>query len=243
LYKKSAARRKIMVRRIIIGILLVSVLGAGGTALAYQAITSDAGAVLDVPGASIEEQGHDNSSVAQQIDAGLASEGQEQSHGQGGGQGGGQGKGAGQGGGEPQVSAKEWITYSGELIAYQGNTMTLATSKGELFSFQTGQSRFFAAQGVSFQVGEEISVLGFFEGEQFMAAEITQYTTGLRVMLRDPNGRPLWAGPGNSGGNGKGGGNGNGKGGGGNGNGNGNGGGGNGNGSGAEKNTNSSDGN
>jgi len=36
----------------------------------------------------------------------------------------------------------------------------------------------------------------------FMAGDITQVSTGLRVMLRDPNGRPLWAGPGNSGGNG-----------------------------------------
>jgi hypothetical protein len=56
-----------------------------------------------------------------------------------------------------------------------------------------------------------------------MAGDITQVSTGLKVLLRDPNGRPLWAGSSNNGGGGNGGG-GNG------GGGNGNGGGGNGNG-------------
>ena len=46
-----------------------------------------------------------------------------------------------------------------------------------------------------FQVGDEIVVLGYYDGDQFMAGDITQASTGLRVMLRDPNGRPLWAGP------------------------------------------------
>ena len=126
-----------MVKKIIIGILLVSVLGAGGTALAYQAITSDAETVPDAPAASIEEQGHGNLSVAQQTEAGLASEGQGQSHGQGGDQGQGQGKGAGQGGGESQVAADEWITFSGELIAYQGNTMTIATATPPILPIPT----------------------------------------------------------------------------------------------------------
>jgi hypothetical protein len=79
--------------------------------------------------------------------------------------------------------------------------MTMGTADGEIIAFQTGQPRFFAEQGVTFQIGDEIIVLGFYEGEQFMAGEITQVSTGLRVMLRDPNGRPLWAGPGNGNGN------------------------------------------
>jgi len=56
-----------------------------------------------------------------------------------------------------------------------------------------------------------------------MAGEISQLSTGLRVMLRDPNGRPLWAGPGSGNGNSGSGNSGNGNGGNGNG-GNGNGG-------------------
>lgn len=110
---------------------------------------------------------------------------------------------------EPQVQVDEWITYEGTLMSFQGGNMTMGTNDGELVAFQTGQPRFFAEQGVTFQVGDEILVLGFYDGEQFMAGEITQVSTGLRVMLRDPNGRPLWAGPGGNGNGGNGGGNGN----------------------------------
>jgi len=126
----------------------------------------------------------------------------------------------------PQAQVDEWVTLEGTLVAYQGGSMTMSTADGSIITFQTGQPRFFAEQGVTFQVGDAISVLGFYEGDQFSAGEITQLSTGLRTMLRDPNGRPLWAGPGSNGtgGNGNGGG-GNGSNGNGNGGGRGNGGG------------------
>lgn len=121
----------------------------------------------------------------------------------------GQGNAAGVGEGtpEPQVQVDEWITITGTLMAFQRGNMTLSTSEGELLSFQTGQPRFFAAQGVTFFVGDELTVVGYYEGDQFFAGDITQTATGARVMLRDPNGRPLWAGAGNGNGNSNGGGN------------------------------------
>jgi hypothetical protein len=105
---------------------------------------------------------------------------------------------------EPQAQVDEWVTIEGTLMSYQGGNITMNTTEGELITFKTGQPRFFTEQNVSLQVGEEITVIGFYENGQFMAGEITQVTTGARVMLRDPNGRPLWAGPGNSNGNGNG---------------------------------------
>lgn len=117
----------------------------------------------------------------------------------------------GQVSGEPlqgsQVQVDEWLTITGTLMSFQGANMTIGTPEGDLITFQTGQPRFFASQGVTFQVGDEIEVLGFYEGQQFMAGEITQVSTGLWVMLRNPNGRPLWAGPGNGNSNGNGNGN------------------------------------
>ena len=108
---------------------------------------------------------------------------------------------------EPKAQVDEWITLEGTLMAFQGGNMTISTADGTLINFQTGQPRFLAEQGITFQVGDSLSVIGFYEGEQFMAGEITQLSTGLRAMLRDPNGRPLWAGPGNGTGNGGNGGN------------------------------------
>ena len=105
-----------------------------------------------------------------------------------------------------QLSTGKELAYLPDifLMSFQGGNMTMSTVDGEIIAFQTGQPGFFAEQGVTIQVGDEIVVLGFYEGDQFMAGEITQVSTGLRVMLRDPNGRPLWAGPGNgsTGGNG-----------------------------------------
>jgi len=110
---------------------------------------------------------------------------------------------------DPKAQVDEWITIEGSLTSFQSGSMTITTPQGEMIAFKTGQPRFFADQDVYFQVGDEIKVLGFYENEQLMAGEITQVATGLRVMLRDPNGRPLWAGAGN--GKGNGGGNGNGR--------------------------------
>jgi hypothetical protein len=114
---------------------------------------------------------------------------------------------------DSKAQVDEWIILEGTLVSFQGGSMTMSTSDGALINFQTGQPRFFADQGITFQVGNQISVLGFYEGQQFMAGEITQLETGLRVMLRDPNGRPLWAGPGNGNGGSGNGGNGHGNGG------------------------------
>ncbi len=103
---------------------------------------------------------------------------------------------------EPQVQVDEWITLEGTLMSFQGGNMTMGTLDGDLITFQTGQPRFFPSQGVTFQVGDEIVVVGYYQNDQFIAGDITQISTGLRVMLRDPNGRPLWSGPGNSDGQG-----------------------------------------
>jgi hypothetical protein len=102
---------------------------------------------------------------------------------------------------DPQAQVDEWVTVNGSLIAFQGGNMTISTTEGDLITFKTGQPRFFASQGVTLQVGEDIIVVGYDDTGQFVAGEITQVSTGLRVMLRDPNGRPLWAGPGNGNGN------------------------------------------
>lgn len=121
------------------------------------------------------------------------------------------GSGDGSGTPQPQTQVDEWITYSGLLIDVRNGTMSIQTDDGQIISFQTGQPRFFQDQGVSFVVGDAVAVTGFYEGGNFSAGDILQIDTGLRVMLRDPNGRPLWAGPGsngNGGNSGNGGGNG-----------------------------------
>jgi len=105
--------------------------------------------------------------------------------------------------GTGQTPVDEWFTLEGTLMSFQGGNMTMSTADGSIVAFKTGQPRFFAEQGVTFQVGDQITVVGYYDANgQFSAGDITQVSTGSRVMLLDPNGRPLWAGPGNGQGNG-----------------------------------------
>lgn len=116
--------------------------------------------------------------------------------------GGAQGNGAGEAGGGTegaQVAADEWLTISGTVTGLQGAKVIMTTTDGEVLEMSMGQPRFSEEQGVTFALGDAIDVVGFWEGEQFQPGEIKKVATGERLMLRDPNGRPLWAGPGRTG--------------------------------------------
>jgi hypothetical protein len=83
--------------------------------------------------------------------------------------------------------------------------LSLLTAAGEPLWVQLGQSRFWQSQGVTFSVGDEVTVTGFLENDQFQAISVANDTTGQLLTLRDTTGRPLWAGGGGQGGNGQGG--------------------------------------
>jgi hypothetical protein len=46
------------------------------------------------------------------------------------------------------------------------------------------------------EAGDEVSVKGFWENEEFKATEITLLTNGQSIILRDEWGRPMWSGAG-----------------------------------------------
>lgn len=101
---------------------------------------------------------------------------------------------------QAQVAPDQWVTLSGTLVSMTRGQMTIQLADGTLVAFQSGQPRFFEEQGVVFNIGDEVSTVGYWgDNDQFIAGDVTQVATGLKVMLRDPNGRPLWAGPGGNG--------------------------------------------
>ena len=100
---------------------------------------------------------------------------------------------------ETQVAAEDWITVEGTVTLVNGSTLDMQTTTGETLALQLGQASFMQTQGVTFAPGETISVTGFWQGTTFRAGDITKLATGERLMLLDPNGRPLWAGPGRNG--------------------------------------------
>lgn len=106
---------------------------------------------------------------------------------------------------QPQAQVNEWLTVTGTLIEMFGNTYTIQTEVGDLLTISAGAPRrFLDEQGFAANIGDALTFTYFENNGSYSAGDITNETTGARLMLRDPNGRPLWAGPGrgNSNGNG-----------------------------------------
>ena len=120
---------------------------------------------------------------------------------------GGSGSGTGENGGQGQVQipADQWVTVEGTVTALTNNGLILQTTDAQTLTVSFGRADFWQAQAITFAAGDAISMLGFWQGDQFSAGQVTKTATGERVLLRDPNGRPLWAGPGRGQGNGNGG--------------------------------------
>jgi len=103
--------------------------------------------------------------------------------------------------GESQVAAQDWQTITGTVTAVNASALTMQSDAGEGLGLPLGRADFWQSQGVTFVPGDAISVLGFWQGTTFQPGEIVKTATGERLMLRDPNGRSLSAGPGRSGAN------------------------------------------
>lgn len=106
---------------------------------------------------------------------------------------------------QPQAQVDEWLTVSGTLIEMVGNRYTIQTEYGDPMTISAGAPRRFLDEQSFFASPGDVMTFTYFEQNgSYSAGDIANETTGARLMLRDPNGRPLWAGPGrgNSNGNG-----------------------------------------
>lgn len=102
-------------------------------------------------------------------------------------------------GAQVQVSPEDWLTLSGTIGSVSNGNVTLNVNDGTVINLQMGQPHFWQGQGIVLAAGDPVEVLGFWSGGQFMAGDIRKTLTGETIMLRDPNGRQLWAGPGRNG--------------------------------------------
>lgn len=113
-----------------------------------------------------------------------------------------QGAGNGYAGGQAGaviVAPEQWITFEATVMAVNRSTLTVQTMTGETLTLQLGQPTFAQSQGVNFAPGDAIRVTGYWQETTFRAGDIVKLATGEHLMLLDPNGRPLWGGPGRTG--------------------------------------------
>jgi hypothetical protein len=111
-------------------------------------------------------------------------------------------QGAGGTGQEVQIAPEDWVTMTATVATVNRNGLTIETADGEVMVLSFGRADFWQEQAVQFAEGDAIEVQGFWQDGQFQTGQVTKTATGERLLLRDPNGRPLWGGPGRNGGQG-----------------------------------------
>jgi hypothetical protein len=79
-----------------------------------------------------------------------------------------------------------------------GDELTLQTDDA-LMTVHLGPEWYWESEGIALREGDQVEVVGFYEGDVFEATRIDNLTTGLGATLRDETGRPLWAGRGRGG--------------------------------------------
>jgi hypothetical protein len=114
---------------------------------------------------------------------------------------GGQGRtdapGDGAGTGQAQVDA--WLTLQGTVTSVDTAVLVMQAANGQEIVVENRPWWFAQEQGFSTQVGDELTVVGFYENDEFEVGGITNLTTGQAVSIREDSGRPLWAGRGRRG--------------------------------------------
>jgi hypothetical protein len=83
-----------------------------------------------------------------------------------------------------------------EGIVLEREELLVQTADGEKVHVGLGPSFYRESQGFDLQLGEEVRISGFWEGDEFKAATVENLSTGESIVLRDVSGRPMWAGQG-----------------------------------------------
>ena len=159
-----------MVKRILVGVGMVAVLGLMVAGVAYAvAGTGNEGRVVEGSG------GRGQSAPGGDAGGRWSTEGSRAN--------------------EPQALAEEGQSVTGVVQSLDGTLLILKTEAGEPVEIPLGQAGYWEAQGVPLKPGDAVVVEGFYEDELSLEARtVTLVSTGQTVVLRDENGRPMWAG-------------------------------------------------
>jgi len=102
--------------------------------------------------------------------------------------------------GTGQAQVTEWVTLQGTVVSVDQNALVVETGTGEQIVIENRPWLFAQEQGFLAQVGDKVTLTGFYESDAFEVGQITDSNNGKTVSLRDDGGRPGWAGRGRRGG-------------------------------------------
>lgn len=102
--------------------------------------------------------------------------------------------------GTGQAQVDGWLQIQGSVVSVDADALIVQTAAGDQIAVENRPWWFAQEQGFSAQAGDQVTLTGFYEGEEFEVGRIDDATNGLSVLIRDETGRPLWAGRGRRGG-------------------------------------------
>lgn len=177
-----------MLNKVLMGVGMVAVLGLMAAGVAYA--VADSGEESGAGGGG----GRWQSSGSRASNAGTGDgSGEEQWAGSG--SPGGRWLGEAAEAGESTAELEAPVSVSGIVQSVDGSSLVLGTGAGEQIDVSLGRSGYWEAQGLRLVEGDEVVIEGHYEDDGALSASsVTLVATGQTVVLRDENGRPLWAG-------------------------------------------------
>ena len=108
----------------------------------------------------------------------------------------GNGSADGTGTGEALAYAQEWLTLEGYVSTINDDELIVSLTDGSELLLDGRAWSFAQENGFTTSVDNSLQLNGFYDGDDFEAGSINDLNSGESVLLRDESGRPLWAGNG-----------------------------------------------
>jgi hypothetical protein len=90
----------------------------------------------------------------------------------------------------------DWVVLTGAVTAVTPAALTFTAADGAAILLEGRAWLYLQAQAFAVEIGQTVSVTGFYDQGRFEAGTLTNLTTGEAQQVRDASGRPMWAGRG-----------------------------------------------
>ena len=94
------------------------------------------------------------------------------------------------------ADVKGWLYLDGIVSQVTDEEIVIVIPDNELITMGGRPLSFAQSIGFTADVGDQLQIKGFYEGDEVEIGEITNVATGQMFVLRSEEGRPLWAGKG-----------------------------------------------
>ena len=97
-------------------------------------------------------------------------------------------------GGEGSAYVDEWLEVVGTVVSMNEEELVLQLQDGQEMVVECKSWTYALELGFTTEIGHELKLYGFYEGEELEIGGFEDLTTQLLTMVREESGRPFWVG-------------------------------------------------